>query len=78
MRVRFQMVGDQDYQVKFYELKKPAKKFYDGLKENVRCEWAELVGDDEDDYMEVLESFEQIEFANRMAKIVAEVMGVKM
>ena len=72
MRVRFQMAGTDDYQVKFYDLKKSAHKFYEKLKEDSLCEWAELVGDDEDDYMEVIESFEQIEHARSVKKILDE------
>ena len=71
MRVRYQMAGEAE--VVLCDLSnREAKKKYLELQCNGECEWAELVGEDEDDYMEILESFDHIESAKRMHKILQE------
>lgn len=72
MRVRFQMAGLSGYQVKFFDAKANARRFYKKLNGEALCEWAELVGDDEDDYMEVIDSFERIEFARHVKSVLDE------
>ena len=51
---------------------KAARKFFDELSHKGLCEWAELVGEDDDDYMDVLDAFDHIKIARMFGKI----MGV--
>ena len=37
-----------------------AKKLFKSLFSNGLCEWAELVGEDDDNYMDVLDSFDHV------------------
>lgn len=75
MRVRYQMVGEsvgvrcdmEDWR---------ARKFYKELFSNGRCEWAELVGEDDENYMDILESFDHIDLARAMAEIMAVISGI--
>ena len=71
MRVRYQMAG-QSSCARCDMSEKAARKFFEELAHNGRCEWAELVGEDDDDYMEVLGSFDHI----KLARVLAEIMGV--
>ena len=76
MRVRYQMVGGQT-QVRCDLEDKQAKKLFGRLFSDGLCEWAELVGEDDDNYMDVLESFDHIDLARSMAKIVGEIREMK-
>ena len=71
MRVRYQMVG-QSSCARCDMSEKATRKFFEELSHTGRCEWAELVGEDDEDYMKVLESFNHIEFA----RTIAEIMGL--
>ena len=69
MRVRYQMAG----QASCAECDLPEKKArirFKELEHNALCEWAELVGEDDDDYMDVLEDFEHIKLARMIKSIV--------
>ena len=71
MRVRYQMVG-QDSHARCDMTSKAARKFYDELSHKGFCEWAELVGEDDDDYMDVLDSFDHV----KIARMFGSIMGV--
>ena len=49
---------------------KAARKKFEELKADALCEWAELIGEDDDNYMEVLEDFGQTKLANIMKSII--------
>lgn len=53
MRVRFQIAGRIRYEAKCDLTERQARKLFNELKEDGLCEWAELVGEDDDDYMEI-------------------------
>ena len=56
MRVRYQMVGKAE--VAECDLSdKKARKLYSELERNGVCEWAELVGEDDDNYMDIIDKF---------------------
>ena len=74
MRVRYQMAGDPTYTAVCDLEDKKAQKMYRDLQKNGLCEWGELVGEDDDNYMDILESFEQIEMARKL-KSVMESLG---
>ena len=60
MRVRYQMYKSGfplAIECKCDMTNKQAEKFYKDLSENVRCGWAEMVGEDDDNYMDVIKSF---------------------
>ena len=59
MRVRYQMVGGQ-VQARCDLEDWQAKKLFKCLFSNGLCEWAELVGEDDDNYMDVLDSFDHV------------------
>jgi len=72
LRVRYQMVGMgpvarcdlQEWQ---------ARKLYKDLFCKGLCEWAELVGEEEEDYMDVLESFDHTDMARMIASIIGRI-----
>lgn len=66
MRVRYKMAGDNRYQTKCDLTKVKAEKVYKDLYQNALCQWAELVGEDDYDYMEVIKSFDHSEIANTL------------
>ena len=68
MRVRYQFVGS-GYQAKCDMSDKKARKFFDELSRKGLCEWAELVGEDDDNYMEILDSFDHTKIARAFAEI---------
>lgn len=68
MRVRFQFVGHAA-QAECDLTEKKARRRFEELKEAGLCEWAELVGEDEDNYMEILDSFDHIKLARMLASI---------
>lgn len=69
MRVRYQMAGHSSCAECDLSEKK-ARARYEELKTNVLCEWAELVGEDDEDYMEVLEDFDHTNLARIMKSLV--------
>ena len=65
MRVRYQMAGGSE--VAICDLSdKAAIQLYCDMKRNGECMWGELVGEDDDNYMEVLDSFERIREAQEL------------
>ena len=66
MRIRYQMAREAGVAICDLSEKK-ARQIYSELERDGLCEWAELVGEDDDNYMEVLESFDHIESARRVA-----------
>jgi len=46
-----------------------ARRLFKDLFGNGRCEWAELVGEDDDNYMDVLESFDHTMIARTFAEL---------
>lgn len=71
MRVRYQMAGQNP--VARCDMKPgSARKLFNELSHKGFCEWGELVGEDEDDYMEVLDSFDHI----KLARSIYEIMGL--
>ena len=64
MRVRYELANSPIVQAECDLSEKEAKKLYNKLKENTLCKWAELVGEDDNNYMEVLESFDHTLLAN--------------
>ena len=69
MRVRYQMVGKNAVAVCDLTEKK-ARQMYKELSETGFCEWAELVGEDDDNYMDILDSFDHIKLARMLKSIV--------
>lgn len=57
MRVRFQY-PEESYQAICDLTEKKARRIFEELKTDLLCSWAELVGEDDEDYMEVLDSFD--------------------
>lgn len=70
MRVRYEMAGDSSCTAECDLTEKQARKRFEELKKNALCKWAELVGEDDDDYMEVLEDFDHTKLANIMKSII--------
>ena len=75
MRVRYQMVGQSGWSAECDLTEKKARALYEKLKTKGFCEWGELVGEDDDNYMDVLESFDHIKLARSLHKIVGELCG---
>lgn len=73
MRVRYQMIGSRTYQAECDLTAGKAKALYKKLGENGLCEWAELVGEDDDDYMEIIDSFDHIKQARMIASIIGKI-----
>ena len=71
MRVRYQMVGHSP-DARCDLSKGAARRLFNELSHKGLCEWAELVGEDDDDYMEVIESFDHI----KLARAIYEIMGL--
>ena len=71
MRVRYQMVGQSPVARCDMEPRR-ARKFFGELSHKGLCEWAELVGEDDEDYMVVLDDFDHV----KMARMLASIMGV--
>jgi len=74
MRVRYQMYGS-DVQARCDMTPVLAKRFFKDLRHDGLCKWAELVGEDDDDYMEVLDSFDKTKLAVSMGDLMKE-LGV--
>lgn len=56
-RVRYKMYGE-DVRAECDLTDKQARKLYDTLKIEGACLWAELIGEDDHNYMDVLEAFD--------------------
>ena len=67
MRVRYEIAGRGGYEAKCDLTERKARKLFDELKTDGLCEWAELVGEDDDNYMEIIEQYDNIKSA-RMLK----------
>ena len=76
MRVRYQMVGSE-VQARCDLPDWQAKQMYKNLFSDGLCEWAELVGEVEENYMDVLEAFDHVKLARSMAAIMEELKGVR-
>lgn len=71
MRVRYQMAGQNTWSAECDLSEKKARKRFEELKTNALCEWAELVGEEDDNYMDVIEDFDHI----RLARMVKSIVG---
>lgn len=71
MRVRYQMAGQATWSAVCDMPDKKAKKLFEDLKTNALCEWAELVGEEDDNYMDILDEFDHI----RLARMVKSIVG---
>lgn len=71
MRVRYQMAG-KNPEVRCDMTPGAARRLFNELSHKGLCEWAELVGEGDDDYMEVLDSFDHI----KLARSIYEIMGL--
>lgn len=73
MRVRYQLAGSGEVAV--CDLSdKDAIKLYADMKRNGECMWGELVGEDDDNYMDVIESFERIKEAQRLDQMLKSIV----
>ena len=70
MRVRYQMAGAASYTAECDLTEKQARKRFDELKADALCEWVELVGEDDENYMDIIDSFEHIKLARIMKSII--------
>ena len=73
MRVRYQMVNQSGWSAECDLSERQAKKRFAELKEHGLCEWVELVGEDEDNYMDVLDSYDK----TKEARMIAEILGIR-
>ena len=74
MRVRYKMVGFQP--VACCDMgERKARRLFKDLSTKGLCEWAELVGEDDDNYMDILDSFDHSDIARTMYKVMQE-LGV--
>lgn len=71
MRVRYEIAGRRGSEAKCDLTERQARKLFNELKADGLCEWAELVGEDDDDYMEVIEMFDHTE----QARIIKAMFG---
>ena len=69
MRVRYQMVGQQAC-AECDMSDRAAKHLYDELSHKGLCEWAELVGEEDNNYMDIIDSFDHIKVARMFGKII--------
>lgn len=58
MRVRYHLAGDEFYKAECDLTEKGARERYEECKKNCFCLWAELVGEEDDNYIVVIESYE--------------------
>lgn len=70
MRIRYQKVGMASYHAECDLPDRQAHKRFNELKEDGLCEWVELVGEDEEDYMEVLDCYDKTKTARMIASII--------
>lgn len=71
MRVRYQYI-DQDVHAECDLSDRQAKKRFLQLKADGLCEWVELVGEDEENYMDILDAHDKTKEAILMAKVLKE------
>ena len=69
MRVRYEIAGRFGYEAKCDLTERQARKLFNELKKDGLCEWAELVGEDDDNYMEIIDQYDNIRNARRMKKM---------
>lgn len=74
MRIRYQMAGAGSYVAECDLSEKEAKKRFESLKRDALCEWGELIGEEDENYMEVLEDFDHTRLA-RIMKSLKDSMG---
>ena len=74
MRVRYQYVN-QRYIAECDLTEKKAKKRFEELKQAGTCMWVELVGEEDDNYMEVLDYYDKTETAKMIASIMSQLFG---
>lgn len=72
MRVRYQKIN-QTACAECDLTEKKARKRISDLKQDSRCLWAELVGEDDDNYMEILDQFDQDKEVIRAQKMLEEI-----
>ena len=72
MRIRYQFVGDCTYSVACDLPDKKAKAEFERLKKDGFCEWAELVGEDDENYMDILDQFDKTDEARKLYKVFSE------
>lgn len=70
MRVRYQMAGQSTWTAVCDLSEKKARNLFAELKSNALCEWGELVGEDDNNYMEILDEFDHIKLARIMRAII--------
>lgn len=75
MRVRYQMAGDGSYRAECDLSEDKARKLYETVKRNGECMWAELVGEEEENYMDILEQYDNTEQAMRLHAILEGFRG---
>lgn len=73
MRVRYQMAG-QTYTAVCDLTDKKAVTLFRKVCADGRCEWAELVGEDDDNYMEILDAYDN-PMAMKLYRIMKELFG---
>ena len=66
MRVRYEIAGRGGYEAKCDLTERQARKLFNELKTDGLCEWAELVGEDDDNYMEIIEYYDNFKNARAM------------
>ena len=71
MRVRYQYAGQTGWSAECDLSEKKARKRFEELKRDGFCKWVELVGEDDDNYMEILDSYDK----TRTALMIASIMG---
>ena len=72
MRVRYQILGHEPH-AECDMTEKSARKLFEELKEKSLCEWAELVGEEDENYMDVLDSFDHISLARSVYNAMQEI-----
>lgn len=74
MRIRYQYVG-MDYVAECDLTEKQARKRFKELKEAGTCMWVELVGEDDGNYMEILDSYDKTRTALAIASAMRSIFG---
>lgn len=75
MRVRYEMAGESSYRAECDLSDAKARRLYEDVKRNGECMWGELAGEDEENYMDVLEQFDRTEEAMRLHAILERFRG---
>lgn len=72
MRIRYELYRNGQGTGNIVECdltKRQAKKKFKELKNDVRCGWAELVGEEDDNYMDILDSFDHVSTARELTRL---------